>query len=73
MFCVLIMLGVCAKKISNFCQSYGILHQTIRPQTSRQNEVAEQKYHLLDVVRTLMITMNVSKYLWIDAILCACH
>jgi len=29
--------------------------------------------HILDVVRTMVIHMNVSKYLWFDAVLSACH
>jgi Integrase core domain len=42
----------------------GIHHQTICPYTPAQNEIAEKKNrHLLEVVRSMMISMNVPKQL----------
>ena len=43
---------------------------------SQQNDVAERECkhkHILDVARTMMIHMHVLKYLWVDAVLSACH
>jgi len=60
--------------MSSVCSKNKIIHQTSCSHTSQQNEVAERKYrHILDVTRTLLMHMNVSKYLWSDAVLSACH
>ena len=57
---------------SHFCSANGIIHQTSCAHTPQQNGVAERKNrHLLDVARTIMIQMNVPKYLWSDAVLTA--
>ena len=61
-------------KIASLCTSLGILHQTLCPHTSQQNGVAERKHrHFLDVTRTIMAHMHVSKYLWSDAVLTATY
>jgi streptogramin lyase len=50
----------------------GIHHQTTCPYTPAQNGVAERKNnHLLEVARSMMISMNVPKQLWGQAILTA--
>lgn len=62
------------KEVTDFCMSCSILYQITCPHTSQQNEIVERKHRfLLDIVRTLIVTMNVLKYLWIDAIFCACY
>jgi len=54
--------------------SQRIQHQTTCPYTPEQNGVAEQKnMHLLEVTRSMMISMKVPKYLWGQAALTAVH
>ncbi|XP_020266951.1 uncharacterized protein LOC109842493 [Asparagus officinalis] len=56
--------------VLKFCALNGIIHQTSCSYISQQNGVAERKHmHILDVARTLMIHMNVPKYLWSDVVL----
>ena len=44
----------------------GIIHQSSCIDTPQQNGVAERKNrHLLDVVRSIMLTMNVPKNFWV--------
>ena len=58
------------KAIEELCLAHGIVHQTTCPYTSQQNGVAERKHrHLLDMVRTLLLAMQVPQYLWCDAVL----
>ena len=58
--------------IEELCVAKGILHQTTCQYTSQQNGVAERKHHNLpDMVRTLLIGMNVPMYLWSDVVLTA--
>ena len=53
------------KDVSIFCCKNEIIHQTSFSHTSQQNEIAERKHkHILDVARTLMIHMSVSKYFY---------
>jgi len=44
----------------------------VRIPRSKIKVTERKKGHILDVARTLMVQMNVPKYLWID-VLCACH
>ena len=56
--------------VQSYCASLGIIHHTTCPHTTPQNEVTERKHrHILDVTRTLMLHMNVPKFLWFDAVL----
>jgi transposase InsO family protein len=60
------------KAFGEFLSSKGIQHQTTCPYTPEQNRVAERKNrHLLEVARSMMIAMNVLKYLWEQAVLTA--
>ena len=62
------------KVIEELCRAHGIVHQTTCPYTSQQNGVTERKHrHLLDMVRTLLLTMRVPKYLWCEAVLTATY
>jgi IS30 family transposase len=55
-----------------YLSSQGIHHQTTCLYTPEQNEVVERKNrHLLEVARSTMISMNVSKYLLGQAVLIA--
>ena len=61
-------------KIASFCASLSIIHQTSCPHTSQQNGVAERKHrYILDITRTIMLHMHVSKYLWSDVVLTATY
>jgi len=59
--------------VSLFCAYNGIIYQTSYSHTSQQNGVAERKQTYPVIARTMMIHMNVLKYLWYDAVLSACH
>ena len=55
-----------------YLSDQGIQHQTTCPYTPEQNGVAERKNrHLLEVTRSMMISMNVPKQLWGQAVLTA--
>ncbi|XP_024187552.2 uncharacterized protein LOC112192448 isoform X2 [Rosa chinensis] len=57
-----------------YFQHHGIIHQTSCPQTPEQNGVSERKNrHLLDMARSLLLSANMPKYLWGEAVLCASH
>ena len=59
---------------SAYLESNGIVHQTSCPYTSAQNGVAERKNrHLLEVVRSLLFTMNLSKAYWGHAVLVSAY
>lgn len=54
---------------SSFLDQLGIIHQTTCFSTPEQNGVAERKnWHLLEVSRALLFTMNVPKTFWSDAV-----
>ncbi|WZZ35048.1 hypothetical protein YC2023_018449 [Brassica napus] len=53
---------------------HGIVQQTSCPYTPQQNGVAERKNrHLMEVARSIMFHMNVSKRFWSDAVQTACY
>jgi Integrase core domain/GAG-pre-integrase domain len=55
-----------------YLSAQGIHHQTTCPYTPARNGVAEKKNrHLLEVARSMMISMNVPKQLWGQAVLTA--
>ncbi|PRQ35370.1 putative RNA-directed DNA polymerase [Rosa chinensis] len=57
-----------------YFQDHGIIHQTSCSQTPEQNGVSERKNrHLLDMARSLLLSANMPKYLWGEAVLCASH
>jgi hypothetical protein len=61
-------------EFSSFLSSEGIQHQTYCPDTPPKNGVAERKNrHILEVVRSLMFTMNVPKFLWSEAVITATY
>ena len=60
--------------MSDFLQTHGIIHRNSCVHTPQQNGIAERKNrHILEVTRALMITSNVPKFYWGDAILTATH
>ncbi|XP_024165520.1 uncharacterized protein LOC112172419 [Rosa chinensis] len=57
-----------------YFQHHDIIHQTSCPQTPEQNGVSERKNsHVLDMARSLLLSANMPKYLWGEAVLCASH
>jgi transposase InsO family protein len=53
------------QEFEQFLISNGIEHQTPYVNTPEQSGVAKRKNrHLLEVARSLMFTMNISKFLW---------
>src|SRR5438105_14653742 len=62
------------REFDEYLSSYGIIHQTTCPGTSEQNGLAERKNrHLLEITRCIMLTMNVPKYLWGEAVMTAAY
>jgi hypothetical protein len=58
------------KEFMVFTSSQEIMHQTTCSDTPAQNGVAKRKnIHLLHVAHSLMLTMNVSKFLWSEAVM----
>ena len=54
--------------------SYGTVHQPTCPSTSQQNGRAEQKFrHILNTVRTLLLSAKVPTPFWGEAALHAIH
>ena len=57
---------------SNVLSSHGILHQSTCPHMPQQNGIAERKNrHLVEIVRTLLLSTNVHVHHWGDDILTA--
>ena len=62
------------KEFDEYLSSFGIIHQTTCPGTSEQNGLAERKNrHLLEITRCIMMAMNVSKFLWSEAVMTAAY
>jgi transposase InsO family protein len=57
-------------EFQNYLSAHEILHQTTCPDTPPQNGVAERKNrHVLEIAWSLMVTMNVPKFLWSEAVM----
>jgi transposase InsO family protein len=57
-----------------YLSSKGIQYQTTYPYTPEQNGIAERKNkHILEVTRSMMISMNVPQYLWGHIVLIAAY
>ena len=62
------------KSFLSFLDSHGTLPQQSCPYTSQQNSRAERKHrHILDVVRTLLISTSLPECFWGEAALTAVH
>ncbi|KAJ8766765.1 hypothetical protein K2173_007832 [Erythroxylum novogranatense] len=60
------------KVLGKFLKSKGIVHQSTFVNTPQQHGITGRKNkHLLEVARSIMFTMNVSRYLWGEAVLTA--
>src|SRR5438270_6556877 len=61
-----------SSSMQNLLKSHGTLHQQSCPHTHQQNGTAERKHrHLLDVTRALLLSANVPKTFWAEAVLTA--
>jgi IS30 family transposase len=66
--------GYVNKEFDKYLSRFGIIHQTTCPSTCEQNGLAESKNrHLLEVTLYLMMTMNVPKFMWSEAVMTAAY
>ncbi|GJT69582.1 zinc finger, CCHC-type containing protein [Tanacetum coccineum] len=61
-------------EFSSYCESQGLIHQRIAPYTPEQNSVAKGKNRVLqDMINAMLVSANLPKNLWGEALLTACH
>ncbi|GJY48086.1 zinc finger, CCHC-type containing protein [Tanacetum coccineum] len=61
-------------EFSSYCESQGLTHQRTAPYTPQQNGVAERKNRILqDMINAMLVSVNLPKNLWGEALLTACH
>ncbi|GJY14156.1 retrovirus-related pol polyprotein from transposon TNT 1-94 [Tanacetum coccineum] len=61
-------------EFSSYCESQGLIHQRTTPYTPQQNGVAERKNRILqDMINAMLVSANLPKNLWGEALLTACH
>nr|GEX27830.1 zinc finger, CCHC-type [Tanacetum cinerariifolium] len=61
-------------EFSSYCESQGLIDQRTTPYTPQQNGVAERKNKgLQDMINTMLVSANLPKNLWGEALLIACH
>ncbi|GJW75361.1 retrovirus-related pol polyprotein from transposon TNT 1-94 [Tanacetum coccineum] len=61
-------------EFSSYCESQGLIHQRTTPYTPQQNGVAERKNRVLqDMINAMLVSANLPKNLWGEALLTACH
>ncbi|GJU64788.1 retrovirus-related pol polyprotein from transposon TNT 1-94 [Tanacetum coccineum] len=61
-------------KFSSYCESQGLIHQRTAPYTPQQNGVAEMKNRVLqDMINAMLVSVNLPKNLWGEALLTSCH
>ncbi|CAN6446516.1 unnamed protein product [Victoria cruziana] len=63
-----------SNEFEDFLKNQGILHQKSCPRTPQQNGVAERKHrHLIETTRALLLSKNVPKNFWAEALLTATY
>ncbi|GJW43256.1 putative reverse transcriptase domain-containing protein [Tanacetum coccineum] len=63
-----------SSEFSFYCESHGLIHQRIAPYTPQQNGVAERKNKVLqDMINAMLVSANLPKNLWGEALLTTCH
>ncbi|GJW92550.1 zinc finger, CCHC-type containing protein [Tanacetum coccineum] len=61
-------------KFSSYCESQGLIHQRTAPYTPQHNGVAERKNRVLqNMINAMLVSANLLKNLWGEALLTACH
>nr|GEU98265.1 retrotransposon protein, putative, Ty1-copia subclass [Tanacetum cinerariifolium] len=61
-------------EFSSYCEAQGLIHQRTTPYTPQQNGVAERKNKVLqDMIKAMLVSANLLKNLWGEALLTACH
>nr|GEZ85432.1 retrotransposon protein, putative, Ty1-copia subclass [Tanacetum cinerariifolium] len=61
-------------EFSSYCESQGLIHQRTTPYTPQQNGIAERKNRVLqDIINAMLVSANLPKNLWGEALLTACH
>nr|GEV77177.1 retrotransposon protein, putative, Ty1-copia subclass [Tanacetum cinerariifolium] len=61
-------------EFSSYCESQSLIHQRIAPYTPQKNGVAEKKNRVLqDMINAMLVSANLPKNLWGEALLIACH
>ncbi|GJW92555.1 retrovirus-related pol polyprotein from transposon TNT 1-94 [Tanacetum coccineum] len=61
-------------EFSSYCESQGLIHQRTAPYTPQHNGVAERKNRVLqNMINAILVSENLLKNLWGEALLTACH
>ncbi|GJR58703.1 zinc finger, CCHC-type containing protein [Tanacetum coccineum] len=61
-------------KFSSYSKSQGLIHQRTTPYTPQHDGVAERKNKVLqDMINAMLVSANLLKNLWGEALLTACH
>nr|GEW85125.1 hypothetical protein [Tanacetum cinerariifolium] len=61
-------------EFSSYYESQGLIHQRTAPYTPQQNGVAKRKNKVLqDMINVMLVSANLPKNLWGEALLIACH
>nr|GEX12782.1 zinc finger, CCHC-type [Tanacetum cinerariifolium] len=61
-------------EFSSCCESQGLIHQRTTPYTPQKNGVVERKNKVLqDMINTMLVSANLPKNLWGEALLTTCH